>query len=598
MAGLGELFGRNGVLEQLLLWGVANQLIGALATPAFTAITQDAQAKFPEVALTPQIMAEAAARFLAAQADAQAESAKSGINADRFDLLYQMAKVRISPADLAEAVLRSYMTLADAEAEAKPQGITAQQLKTLRDLAGDAPGPDELAVALRRGIIDAHGRGAGSTSFDQGIAETRLHNKWGPVIEALSAAVLSPPDAAQAVVRGFLPLRAAEQIAALSGVDTAQFATMVQLAADAPSPGQLAEALRRQVIPFDSHDSAKPGFVQGIQEGRLANKWIPMIQALAQLWPTPADALEARLVGQVTTEESQDLYAKFGGDPAYWRLLFDTRGEAPTPLELGILANRGAIPWDGLGPTVVSFAQGFHEGRWRDKWQETYRDLAQWRLPESTITVFLQHGIIDDTQASAEYAKLGMDAATISLYLQEAHFDAVSDYRGATINQILSAYHEQLLTSDQATQLLEGFHVTPSAVQFLLDFEDANRAFEAINNVVTRTRTLYAGRKITEDTAKNALIELGIPLPQVASIIKAWQVENSITVKVLTEAQIADAFELGILDQPTAMIELENIGYTPFDAWLILSLKLKQPLPNMPTQGPAPPQGQVIPGTT
>lgn len=598
MTGIGELFGRNGVVEQLLLWGVANQLIGALATPAFTAIIQDAQSQFPEVALTPQVMAEAAARYLATQADAETEAAKGGINPERFHLLYEMAKVRISPADLAEAVLRSYMTLADAEAEAKPQGITAQQLKTLRDLAGDAPGPDELAVALRRGIIDRSGRGAGSTSFDQGIAETRLHNKWGPVIEALSAAILSPSDAAQAVVRGFLPLHAAEGIAALSGVDAAQFATMVQLAADAPSPGQLAEALRRGVIPFDSGSPDKPGFKQGIEQGRLGNKWTSMIQALAQLWPTPTDALEARLVGQVTTEESQDLYKRFGGDPTYWQLLFDTRGEAPTPLELGVLANRGDIPWHGLGPQVVSFDQGVHETRWRNKYLEAFRKLAVFRPPESTITLFLTHGIIDDAQASEMLAHLGMDAATISLYLQEAHFEATSDYRGATINQVLAAYHEQLLTADQATQLLEGFHVTPQAVTFLLDFEDANRAFEAINNVVSRTRTLYAARKITEATAKNALIELGIPLNQVASIIKTWQIENSITVKILTEAQIADAFVAGILTEPQALTELENIGYTPFDAWVVLSLKAKTLVTPQPPGGPAPPQGQVIPGTT
>jgi hypothetical protein len=598
VAGIGELFGRNGVLEQLLLWGVANQLIGALATPAFTAITQDAQAKFPEVALTPQIMAEAAARYLATAADGKAEAAKSGINGDRFDLLLQMARVRISPADLAEAVLRSYMTLADAEAEAKPQGITAQQLKTLRDLAGDAPGPDQLAAALRRGIIAKSGRGADSTSFDQGIAETRLHNKWGPIVDALSRAILSAPDAAQAVVRGFLSLQAGRQAAALSGVSEAEFAVMVELAADAPSPGQLAEALRRGVIPFDSGSAAKPGFKQGIQQGRLADKWIPMIQALAQLWPTPTDALEARLVGQVTTEESQDLYARFGGDPTYWQLLFNTRGEAPTPLELGVLANRGDIPWEGLGAQTISFAQGFHEGRWRNKWQQAYRHLAVFRPPESTIIEFLTHGIITNEQASDMLAHLGMDAATIQLYLQEAHFNATSDYRGATINQVLSAYHEQLLTADQATQLLEGFHVTPSAVTFMLDFEDAQRAFAAINNVVTRTRTLYANRKITETTAKNALLELGIAPVQIAGILKAWQLENSITVKVLTEAQIADAFAGGLLTQDQAMTELENIGYTPFDAWIILSLKLKQALPNQPTQGPAPPQGQVIPGTT
>jgi hypothetical protein len=598
MAGIGELFGRNGVLEQLLLWGVANQLIGALATPAFTAITQDAQAQFPEVALTPQIMAQAAARYLASVADAKAESAKGGVNGDRFNLLYEMAKVRISPADLAEAVLRSYMTLAEAEAEAKPQGITAVQLKTLRDLAGDAPGPDQLAIALRRGIIAKSGRGPDSTSFDQGIAETRLHNKWGPVIEALSKAILSPPDAAQAVVRGFLSAGEGTAVAALSGVGAKEFAVMVELAADAPSPTELTIALRRGIIPEDSGNPNTPGFVQGIQQGRLANKWIPMIKALAQEWPTPTDALEARLVGQVTTAESQSLYARFGGDPAYWQLLFNTRGEAPTPIELGILANRGDIPWHGYGADVVSFDQGVHETRWRNKYLEAFRKLAIFRPPESTITEFLTHGIITDQQASDLLTHLGMDQDTVSLYLQEAHFNATSDYRGATIGQVLSAYHEQLLTADQATQLLEGFHVTPSAAQFMLDFEDAQRAFEAINNVVTRTRTLYASRKITEQTAQNALTELGIPATQVANIIKAWQLENSIAVKVLTEAQIADAYAEQLLTQDQAMTELENIGYTPFDAWLILSLKLKAPQPNQPSQGPAPPQGQVIPGTT
>lgn len=598
MAGIGDLFGRNGVLEQLMLWGVANQIISSLGTPAFTAIVQDAQAKFPEVALTPQVMAEAAARYMVGVAEAEAESAKTGINADRFSLLYNLARVRISPADLAEGVLRSYISQAAAEAEAKPQGITPEQLKLLSDLAGDAPGPDELATALRRGIIPAHGKGAASISFDQGVAETRLHNKWGPVIAELAEAVLSPPDAAEAVVRGFLPHSAGEAIAHLSGVSAADFATMVSLAGDAPSPMQLAEALRRKIIPFESGNPSVPGFVEGIRQGRLADQWIPMIQALAQLWPTPTDALEARLVGQVTTQESQNLYQRFGGDPAYWQLLFDTRGEAPTPIELGILANRGDIPWNGLGPSVVSFEQGVHETRWRNKYLEAFRKLAVYRPPESTVTLFLEHGIITDQQAAELLTHLGMDATTVQWFLEEAHFNSVSDFRGATISIILQAFHAQMLDRTQATQLLEGFHVTPPAVQFMLAFEETQRAFEAVNNAVTRLRTLYAARKITYQTAQNGLNELGIAPTTVAEILKAWQLENSVTVKVLTEAQIADAFALQIMDEPTAMTELENIGYTPYDAWLILSLKVKQALPNQPTPGPAPPQGQVIPGTT
>lgn len=598
MPGIEDLLGANGVIEQLLLWNVVGQVVSSLMSPAFTALQQDALKAHPDMVLTPEILARAVTQTFMEHAPAAQDAAKQGIDASRFDILLKLAEVRLQPADLAEAVLRSYMELGAAEHEARLQGVTPDRLKILSDLAGDAPGPDELAAALRRGIISQKGRGPASTSFDQGIAETRLHNKWGDVVRKLAEALLSPPDAAQAVVRGFLAHDAGAKVAELSGVKAADFNVMVELAADAPSPGQLAEALRRKVIPYDSGDPAKPGFKQGIEQGRLANKWIPMIRALAQLWPTPTDALEARLVGQVTTDESKTLYERFGGDPQYWQLLFDTRGEAPTPLELGVLANRGDIQWEGLGSQVTSFTQGFHEGRWRNKWEHAFRKLAVYRPPEGTITLFLTHGIIDDKQAAGMLAHLGMDAETIRMFIAEAHFNATSDFRGATISMVLTAYHEQLINAPQATQLLEGFHVTPQAVKFMLDYEDAQRAFTAINNVVSRTRTLFAARKITRRTAENALTELGIFPASITNIMKAWEIENSITVKVLTEAQIADAFAGQLMTQHEAMTELENIGYTPFDAWLILSLKLKQALPGKPSPGPAPPQGQVIPGTT
>jgi hypothetical protein len=303
-------------------------------------------------------------------------------------------------------------------------------------------------------------------------------------------------------------------------------------------------------------------------------------------------------VGQVTTEHSKELYARFGGDPQYWQLLFDTRGEAPTPLELGVLANRGDIPWDGLGPERTTFNQGFHEGRWRNKWEGAYRHLAKFRPPESTITLFLAHGVINDEEAADEYAKLGMDAPTIKRYIDEAHLEAYSDYRGATVSIALQAYHDGLINRAQALSILEGFHVTTVAANFMLDFQDAQRAFAAVNNAISRVRTLYAARKITLQTARTALADIGIDGTQIEGIVKSWQIENSVSVKVLTEAQIADAFKAEILTEAEALTELENIGYTPFDAWVILSLKVKQLVSGRPARGPAPPQGQVIPGTT
>lgn len=598
MADFGALGGAFAALEQFFLWNVVSQVVSTMLSPAFMALQQDALKAHPDMVLTPDILARAVVQTFMSKASAEAEAEKSGMDNGRFGILLDLATVRIQPADLAEAVLRSYMTRDAALREAREQGVDTARFDTLTLLAGDGIGPQQAAEALRRGYIKRDGTGPDSTSYTQAIAESRLHNKWADTLFRLTQAILSPPDAAQAVVRGFLAADKGAALAALSGVDAQTFTTMTRLAGDAPSPTQLVEALRRGVIPLDSGSPEKPGFNQGIQQGRLADMWTPMIRALSQEWPTPTDALQARLVGQVDTAESKKLYEKFGGDPAYWQLLFDTRGESPTPLELGVLANRGVVKWDGLGADKTTFQQGFFEGRWRDKWETVYRELAKFRPSESAITLFLSHGVIDDKRAAELYAELGMDAETIGWYIDEAHLEAYSDYRGITVSTVLQAYHEQILTRDDALSIMVGLHVDERAAEILIELQDIQRAFEGMNNAISRIRTLYAARKITIATVRKSLADVGVNGSQIEGLIKSWQVENSISVKTLTEAQITKAWKLGIITEDEAFTELENIGYTPLDAWVLLSLEEKVPVKGKPAQGPPPPQGAPIQGTT
>lgn len=598
MAGLSDLFGASGAIEQLLLWGVVNNVVSTVASPAFTALLQDVNGAHPELVLTPEILAQAVVRDLLPAAAARAEAAKSGTSASRFGILAELAQPRLSPADLAEAVLRSYMSPEAAQAEAKPQGWDAQRLAVLADLAGDAPGPDQLAQALRRGIITASGTGPASTSYEQGIAEGRLHNKWGPVLESLSHALLPPADAASAAVRNFLSYPDASQIAARQGIDAATFRTLVQLSGDSPGPQQLAEALRRRAIPEHGKGAESISFDQGIAEGRLADKWAPVIKTLSQIWPTPVQALDALLKGQLTQPEAIALYEKLGGDPQFFDLLFNTQGSAPTPLELIEMANRGYIPWDGTGTDVVSYEQGFLEGPWRDKWAPVYRQFAQYVPPESTVITLLSHGAISEADAASELAKQGMSETLIAAYLDEAHTEALSDYRGLSVSATIDAYRAQLISASDASVILTSLHVTPAAVNLMLAYADVQRGFAAVTNAISRVRSLFAARKITDVTARAALNALQVPAQSVAGIMAAWELENSISVKTLTEAQILDAWIVGAFTAGECDIELQNIGYTPFDAWALMSVKAKEPLPGKPKQGPAGPQSQVIPGTT
>lgn len=598
MAGFGDIGGAFAYLESFFLWQIVGQVASTMLSPAFNALQQDALKAHPNMVLTPDILARAVVQTFMSKADAKAEAAKSGIDGSRFDLMLKLADVRLTPADLATAVLRSYESKASAVEQAKLQGVSPDRFHTMTLLAGDGIGPQQAAEALRRKFIHRHGMGPDSTSFDQAIAESRLHNKWGDVLAQLEQALLSPPDLAQAVIRNFLSFEHAAGIASLSGVDAEQFRIMTELAGDSISPTDAAIALRRKIIPYDSGHPNKPGFLQAIQQGRLRDMWTPVLRKLSEEFPTPTDALEAALVGQVTKEESQDLYQQFGGDPAFWQLLFNTRGEAPTPLELGILLNRKLIDHHGLGPEKTSFDQGFHEGRWRNKWLPIYDALRQYRPPEGIITQFLSHGVIDSEEAADLYAELGMHAKMVARFVDEAHLEAFSDYRGITVNATLQAYHEQIISHKQAAEILTGLHVDPRAAEILIELQDVQRAFQAIGNAVSRVRQLYASRKITLATVKGALKDIGIDGTAIEGIVHSWQIENSVSVKVLTETQIVDAVVEGILTTDEGLTELSNIGYTPFDSWVLLSLKVKGPLPGRPKQGPAPLQDAVTPGTT
>lgn len=598
MSGISDLWGRNGVLEQLVLWNVAGQVIAALLAPGLAVLEQDVSARHPVEVLDPSILADLAARGIITVGAAEGEAARSGLSAARFSDLLTMRKVRLAPADLATAVLRSYLTMAEAEAIAKPQGYDAGMLAILADLEGDAPGPQQLAEALRRGIIPRNGTGPDSVSFAQGIAESRLHNKWAPILDKLSMALLSPADAASAVVRNFLANDAGIKIASQNGVDAATFATLVHLSGDAPGSQQLAEALRRGLIPASGTGPASTSFQQGIAEGRLADKWAPVIQGLSQIWPTPVDALDAALKGQIDATEGRQLYQRLGGDLEFYPWLLASIGDSPTPLEAATLAARGIIAEHGTGPDALSYDQAVLESRYRNKWGPAYRQLAEHIPAPSTIATLLAHKVINTDLAHTLLLQNDMSADLAASYIAEAEYEAISDYRGLTESSVIDMYVAHVMTRDQAISVLEALHVSPQAAGYLLDYADMRYAIDSINRSVQRIATLFTGRKISVQTATNALTTLGVSAAAVDQIIQDWELQAAASVKILTESQIVDAWYYGVLSQDEAINDLQAIGYTPYDAWVVLSNKNKAPLPNPPPNTAAAPLGAVIPGVT
>lgn len=409
--------------------------------------------------------------------------------------------------------------------------------------------------------------------------------------DAFPLVPLSPADLADAAVRGFRDQGKARAMARQSGIDGPDFDTMVQLAGDAPAPTTLAEALRRKIIPEDSGSPDKPGFIQGIREGRLADKWAPIIKALSMALPSPSDVLDAYLQGQTDEATAKQLYEAFGGDPSYFQLMYDTRGSAPTPLEAIQMANRGIISWNGTGPKATSYEQAFLEGPWRNKWMEPYKKLGQYIPPPTHITTLVRDGGISHDQAISYFKQNGMDQATAEAYLQAALGEKMAGSKQLAESTITKLYQDRLIDKTTAEQMLETVGYSKTDAEYILQVIDVIRAQAALNSAITKVQSLYIGHKLSKTDAVNALNALQVPPKEVEQIIKTWDLEVQANVKTLTESQIADAFYYEIVDQATAQAMLESIGYQPHDAWTVLSVKAKGALPGEP-----PKDALVVPG--
>lgn len=400
--------------------------------------------------------------------------------------------------------------------------------------------------------------------------------------------VLPPELLANMVVRHVKSHDDAAGQAQYSGISGDKFTDLVHAAGRGPAPGDLATALRRKIIGEKGTGPDSTSFEQGIAESDLKDKWVDVVKALAVQWPSPTDALEALLEGQISEAEAHKLYEQFGGDPQFFTMLFNTRGSAPTPVQAADMANRKLIPWKGTGPNATSFEQAFLEGPWRNKWLGAFEAAAEYLPPPRTVTAMVRAGSLTDARASELLAKQGLASDLVAAYIEDAHRSATATQKDITMASVLGMYETGLIKDTEARAMLTAGGYSTKNADLLLAYADLRKAITQVSYAVDRIRALYVARKIDRATAVGSLNTLNVPADQVAEMVRTWDVAAAVNVKTLTEAQIVTAWFYQLLDQPAAQRELQAIGYTPHDAWVLLSIKNKAPLPDEPPDVPAP----------
>lgn len=397
---------------------------------------------------------------------------------------------------------------------------------------------------------------------------------------------ISPPDLADLVVRSYMDLAVASGVAAKSGVSADDFALLVKAAGDAPDTTTLMEAYRRKIIDLTGTGVDATTVEQGLLEGRLAPKWNAMIEALGVLPIGVADAVDAVVENQIPYADGQEYAYQNGLDPAAFKILVNTRGNPPSPTELADMVKRGIIPVKGTGPDALSFEQGIAEGATKDKWIPAYEAAMAVLPPESTIQAWVKEGVIDTADAISRFKALGYDESSAENYVAEAVATTTSQYRQLAESDVVALYSGRAIDAPAATTMLNTLGYSDDVAAEILAVTDFHVEVGIRNNAIGKIRTYYLARKITDNQAITNLDALQVPATQRTELMAAWQVERDSNVKLLTESQIADAWDYGIMDADTAIAELEALGYTPYDAYVVLSNKNKGSIGPAPAQGP------------
>lgn len=401
------------------------------------------------------------------------------------------------------------------------------------------------------------------------IATSNTVNTAEPLV------ALTPAEAAEAVLRNVMDEGAGAAEAVKYGVNAERFHVLALLAGNAPDPTGLAVALRRHII-----DEGR--YLTGIRQGRLRDEWAEVVKELAVQEPTPDDALEALVEGQLSEGEARAKFAAFGGMASEFDWLLGTRGAAPSPLEAADMVHRGLIPRGGKGLGVLSFDQAVAEGHTRTKWTDAYWGLAQYLPPPRTITAMHREGALSDAEAARLLEEQGVSAQLAQVYLRASSSQKVAHHRQLAESTVLALYRDRLIPRAEAVAFLEALTFTAQEADFILQVEDMRLTARATEAAVNRVHGLYTGHKIDQAAASAALASVGIDAHQAGELVAVWTHERAANVRTLTPAQVEAALEHGIIDQATAQGELEAMGYTPHDAWLALSVHHKSALPGEP----------------
>lgn len=296
--------------ERSMAWGLSEAANTGFDEERFTALVDMLDAA-PDLSTLFDLLH----RRLISEADFREGARKQYIEDKWVDALVLLAQRILSPAEAAQAWQRGYMSEADAEAEAALSGVNAERARIQRESAGLPPPPETAMQMLRRGIITA-------AEFEQMIREGNTKTKYTDEYLELQDRILTGAEWAGLRLRGW----ATEAEAIAGGAEDGWSAEdMERLYLNRGRP-----ATTRQVHIGYARGGALPGvsgereaFERAVRQSNIRTEYTDLLWAQRHTYPSAFVIRSLTSAGTFDRDTAERILVESGWPPEYAALAAD-----------------------------------------------------------------------------------------------------------------------------------------------------------------------------------------------------------------------------------------------------------------------------------
>lgn len=503
-------------------------------------------------------------RSLMDRDNAKAWLNRAAIPPELWNQYIDLTRAVLAPADAALGVLRGDIGLNYAREIANANGITDDDFNILIANTGEPPGAMQLLEGYRRKFID-------KATLELGIRQSRVRDQWIPLIEQLRYEPLSTADAIEASVQGYITKAQAKEYADQNGLEPADFDAAWLAAGEPLSRTEMMQLWRRKFV-------TEVDVKNAIRQSRTKDAYVDWAVLLKDAPMSTADAVEAYVQGYLSLATAKDIIEQNGLRVQDIDPLINTAGDPLSKTEVLHLLRLGKM-------SVDQVKQALRESRLKDKYIDVALDL-QVTLPALyEVRTLLAAGALTAEQGTQLLLEQGYQEDIVKAIVKSETGTTIAKVKVITEAQITALYEEQEI--DAATYINElgavGYDTTEA--ELIKEVADWRLSITARNAVITKVRTQYIAGKINEQKAVADLDAVQISAAMRDKLIADWNLEKLSTVRLLSESQIVDLWQLGLFEEndlaantQLALNYLVVLGYTQDDAILLLELKNKGPL--------------------